>query len=511
LELAEGLDVSLIQNNVLDLYRNRSKIPQFGPEDIVLGDYRNKESVRLLNEYLMEDKFIEQGSNNWVLSGEKTFSRYPILANDPHRLQQIPSLRYFAHLTSPGWNVVGGGEPALPGLSVGHNEYGAWGLTFFSIDQEDLYVYETNPDNQNQYKYRDNWKSMKIIKESIAVKGQEEAVTVELKYTRHGPVVFEDVENNKAYAVRAGWLEIGAAPYLASLRMDQAKTWEEFREACSYSLTPSENMVWADKKGNIGWQAVGITPIRKNWHGLMPVPGDGRYEWQGYLPIKELPHIANPAEGYIATANENNVPHGYPHRLGYFWIDFFRVSRIKEVLESGKKFTMADMMRLQQDELSIPARNLVPLLKPLKPDRIWDRMAQEKLLEWDNVMGKNSVAATIYSYWKSRLRTNIRGLTKSGAYGDVLPRPSLSDVIQLLHAPDSRFGANPITARNALLLSSLTEAVDNAMKDLGPDMNQWQYGQVNIRANPFNKRRDYLLSVRMIMIHFLFDIAAKLK
>lgn len=480
LELAQGLDVLLIQNNVLDLYRNRSRSPRFGPEDIVLEDHRNKESVRLLNEHLMEDKIIEQGSNNWAVSGEKTFSRYPILANDPHRSQQIPSLRYFAHLTAPGWNVVGGGEPALPGLSVGHNEYGAWGLTIFSIDQEDLYVYETNPENQNQYKYRDNWESMKIIKESITVKGQEEVVTVELKYTRHGPVVFEDVENNKAYAVRAGWLEIGAAPYLASLRMDQAKTWEEFREACSYSLTPSENMIWADKKGNIGWQAVGIAPIRKNWYGLMPVPGDGRYEWQGYLPIKELPHIANPAEGYIATANEDNIPHGYPYRLGYSWAESFRVNRIKEVLETGKKFTMADMMRLQQDELSIPARNLVPLLKPLKPDRIWDRMAQEKLLEWNNVMDKNSVAATIYSYWKSRLRANIKELTKSGAYGDVLPRPSLSDVIQLLHAPDSRFGADPITARNTLLLSSLTEAVDKAMKDLGPDMNQWQYGQEKV-------------------------------
>ena len=111
-----------------------------------------------------------------------------------------------------------------------------------------------------------------------------------------------------AYAVRAGWLEIGGAPYLASLRMDQAKTWEEFREACNYSHIPGENMVWADVGGNIGWQAVGIAPIRRNWTGLVPVPGDGRYEWDGYLEIKHKPHVYNPEKGFWATANENLVP-----------------------------------------------------------------------------------------------------------------------------------------------------------------------------------------------------------
>ncbi|KPK75210.1 MAG: hypothetical protein AMJ79_12185 [Phycisphaerae bacterium SM23_30] len=476
LALAKGLDVSIIPDNVLELYRARSRRTGFGPEDIVLKDFRNEKSLSLLNESLTMDDFIDQGSNNWVISGRKTFSRFPILANDPHRSQQIPSLRYFVHLVAPGWNVIGGGEPALPGLSIGHNEYGAWGLTIFSIDQEDLYVYQTNPNNNNQYKYRDNWESMKIIQETIPVKGRQ-PVTVDLKYTRHGPVVFEDAPHNKAYAVRAAWLEIGAAPYLASLRMDQAQTWQEFQEACYYSRTPSENMIWADKDGHIGWQVVGIAPVRKNWYGLLPVPGDGRYEWQGYIPIKELPHITNPPEGYIATANEDNVPHGYPHRLGYSWSEPFRVNRIKEVLESGTQFTMADMMRLQQDELSIPARNLIPLLKPLKPDRVLDRKAREELLAWDFVMDKNSVAATIYSYWESRLRSNVRALSQRGPYAEMVPQPSLSEVIQLLHAPDSRFGDDPVVSRDALLLKSLAETVANVVERLGPDMSQWQYGQ----------------------------------
>lgn len=480
LELAEGLDVSIIPNNVLDLYRARSSRLRFAPKDIVDPKLRRQDSFNLLNSLVpYPEMFSEQGSNNWVVSGEKTFSRYPIMANDPHRSQQVPSLRYFAHLAAPGWNVIGGGEPALPGISIGHNEHGAWGLTIFGIDQEDLYVYDINPDNSNQYKYRDSWENMTIVQEVIQVKGQS-PVTVDLKFTRHGPVVLEDNENNKAYAVRAAWLETGAAPYLASLRMNQAESWEEFREACSYSRTPSENMVWADKYGSIGWQAVGIAPIRKNWYGLLPVPGDGRYEWDGYLPVRELPNKFNPPEGYIATANEDNVPHGYPYRLGYSWTEPFRVNRIKEVLETGQKFTIADMMRLQHDELSIPARNIIPLLKGLKSDNDITQNALEKLLTWDFVLDKNSIEAAIYTNLESRLRSNVRELSRREPYGSTVPSPSLSGVIQLLAAPDGRFGSNPTAERDALLIRSLEEAVDNIVDMLGSDMNNWQYGQEKV-------------------------------
>ena len=177
------------------------------------------------------------GSNNWVVSGRLSESGYPLMANDPHRAQSAPSLRYWVHLVGPGWNVIGGGEPEIPGVSIGHNGYGAWGLTVFRTDGEDLYVYETDPADPNRYRYRDGWEEMTVITEEIPVKGQAPH-TAEFKYTRHGPVVFEDPDNHVAYAVRAAWLEPGGAPYLASLRMNQAKTWEEFVEACAYSRHP---------------------------------------------------------------------------------------------------------------------------------------------------------------------------------------------------------------------------------------------------------------------------------
>ena len=113
--------------------------------------------------------------------------------------------------------------------------------------------------------------------------------------------------------MRCAWREVSGAPYLASLRMDQSRTWEEFREASNYSNIPGENMIWADRAGNIGWQAVGIAPVRRNWSGLVPVPGDGRYEWDGYLPIKAKPHLFNPPEGFFATANNNLTGRDYPY------------------------------------------------------------------------------------------------------------------------------------------------------------------------------------------------------
>ncbi len=207
------------------------------------------------------------GSNNWIVSGAKTQSSMPIMANDPHRVIEAPSLRYWVHLVAPGWNVIGGGEPVLPGVSIGHNEFGAWGLTIFGTDAEDLYVYETNPANANEYRYQGHWEAMRVVTESIPVKGQA-AATATLKFTRHGPVLHEDPANRRAYALRAGWMEQGGAPYLASLRMNQAKSWAEFVEACTFNRMPSENMVWVDKTGTIGWQAAGIAPLRA-WSGLL--------------------------------------------------------------------------------------------------------------------------------------------------------------------------------------------------------------------------------------------------
>ena len=489
LEPDKAVDLSLIGDPVLGAYKASRAAVRFLPEDVE-PQYRNRNRPSRKTAALAapENRHVShaphevdpelEGSNNWVVSGDNMQSRSAIMANDPHRSVQLPSLRYWAHLVAPGWNVIGAGEPALPGISVGHNERGAWGFTIFAIDQEDLYVYEIDPANPSRYRYGDGWEFMKTIHETIAVKGRP-VVEADLKFTRHGPVLHVDPRHHRAYALRAAWLEEGTAPYLASLRLNQATTWAEFREACRSFLTPSENLVWADVDGHIGWQAVGLAPRRKNWDGLMPVPGDGRYEWEGYLPVLELPHLADPPRGWFASANQDNLPAGYPFAVGFEWTDPFRFARIEEVLSSNQRFTLMDMMRLQQDEMSLPARSLVPLLRGLKstPGRI--SQAVDLLLSWNFVLIQDSVPPAIYVAWEHALKSAVWDLAVPKDARAIINHRFLSTekLIHWLTAPDSRFGTDPVAERDELLLKSLGQALSELERRLGPDRNRWRYGQ----------------------------------
>ncbi|MBT8264433.1 MAG: penicillin acylase family protein, partial [Muriicola sp.] len=390
-------------------------------------------------------------------------------------------LRYMAHLVAPGWNVIGGGEPEIPGISIGHNEFGAWGLTVFRTDGEDLYVYELNPENLNEYSYKGTWEPMSSITEMIPVKGKE-PVQVDLKYTRHGPVTFIDSTNHKAYAVRCAWLEPGGSPYLASLRMDQATTWEEFREACNYSHIPGENMIWADKKGTIGWQAVGIAPIRKNFSGLVPVPGDGRYEWEGYLPIVDKPNEVNPNRGFIATANQNVTPENYKHwdAIGYSWSDPYRGDRVEEVLRSSEDLTMDDMMSLQVDNLSIPARILTPLLGKLNLSGIASE-AKDKLMSWDYKLMPNSIEAGIYVAFENELALLADNTFIPEEAKDIIRRIQMKKIVDWMVDPKEKLGDQPNRARDEFLVTAFNNGIKHLQKTLGSDMNKWQYGQENFK------------------------------
>lgn len=481
LNVDPAIDLSLIDRRIVAIYDAFREPLRITPDQVVAA-YRGTAAPAPAPDgpsaMDLSARLENIGSNNWVVSGQLTQSGMPLLMNDPHRVQQAPSLRYWVHLVAPGWNVVGGGEPMLPGVSIGHNAFGAWGLTIFGSDTEDLYVYETNPANASQYRYRGAWEDMRVVKDRIAVKG-EAPVAVDLKYTRHGPVLFEDAVHHRAYALRAAWMEIGAAPYLASLRMNQAQSWQEFREACMYSRIPAENMVWADVNGTIGYQAVAITPIRRNFSGLIPVPGDGRYEWDGYLPIKALPSAVNPDKGYWATANNYLFPIGYPypeaqHRTG---TDPYRVSRISEMLASGRLHTVAGMVQLQNDDLSIPARELVPLLRDVTPASAEAAAAQKQLLAWNHVLDRDSVPAGIYEMFQRRLLANLRDLVVPPEARSAFGAIAMRKAIGWIQSPDGRFGADPLAGRDRLLTTSLEQAVAELTKKLGADPAQWRYGQ----------------------------------
>ena len=475
----------LSYSDVMDLYKAFKRPVNYLPEDILAFSDRNStENYMVLSSRMNEEQISLNeekqviGSNNWVVSGALSESGFPLLANDPHRAMSAPSLRYITHLVSPGWNVIGGGEPTIPGVSIGHNEYGAWGLTIHATDAEDMYVYELNPSNVLQYKYQGKWNDFHEIKDSISVKGKGMHY-FSLFYTVHGPVLKVISEKNIAVAVRCAWLEKGGAPYLASLRMNQAKNWDEFKLACTYSHIPGENMIWADRLGNIGWQTVGIAPIRNNSSGMVPVIGDGSRDWDGFIPISERPSSYNPAQNYVVTANENVVPldFKYPNTVGFSWSDPYRGLRIKEYLGSGKKLSVQDFMMLQTDYLSLPARQLVPFISSIPAFKKYEKFIGF-FSDWDYKLTPNSIAATIYDSWERVIISEYK-IQFVPEKVKSLVNPQLKMIMDNLLFPDAKFGSQPVQGRNDFLFKTFEKAIQNVELKLGKEVNLWQYGQLN--------------------------------
>jgi penicillin amidase len=435
-----------------------------------------------------------EGSNNWVLAPERTATGRALLANDPHRAVSLPSLRYIAHLSAPGFDVIGAGEPALPGLSVGHNGQLAFGFTVFPVDQEDLYVYRTRPGQPSEYWYRDRWEPMTVVREEIPVRDAP-PVPVELWFTRHGPVVRSIPDSGAAFAVRAAWLEPGMAPYLGSLDIMRAPDVERFTAALNRWGAPGENLVYADEAGTIGWKAAGLTPVRPNWDGTLPVPGDGRYEWAGFYDMDALPAEVNPARGWIATANQMNLPPGFPDErvITRDWPPPFRSQRIAQVLGPATQSTVADMVRLQGDYVSLPARRVVRALSGQR----WTDQAAERaarlLLGWDGTLAADSTAAAVFQVWYRRhLRPGLRRLALAqilppdkvaAALAAVLPEDDLAGDpridLELIENPGSRLGVNPAAVLAGLFEESLSAAMTDLTNLLGPDEQDWAWGRLH--------------------------------
>jgi penicillin G amidase len=422
-----------------------------------------------------------EGSNNWVIAPSRTATGRPILANDPHRQLGSPSLRYIVALNAPGLNIIGAGEPALPGISLGHNDDIAFGITIFAIDQEDLYVYELSKSNPDNYRYQSGWEKMQIVRETIDVKGGA-AREVELRFTRHGPVLSLDAANHRAFAMRTVWNESGLAGYFGSSRLLMAKNWNDFKVATNAWGAPPLNIVYADTQGNIGWAASGRAPIRKNWDGLLPVPGDGRYEWAGFHGKDVLPSLLNPEQGYFGTANEMNLPSGYPNernRIAFEWTDRSRIDRINELLGNKTKMTLADSMAIQTDAVSTQSRRAVALLVSLSsPDAALTQAL--KLLEgWNHEESTGSAAAAIYEVWATKHLGKTTVAKAAPEAARLIDNGQLQAVIEYLEHPDGALGANPAAARDAILLESLKSALAELNQRLGPDMTTWSWGRLH--------------------------------
>jgi penicillin amidase len=438
-----------------------------------------------------------EGSNNWVVSGAKTSTGKPLLANDPHRTVALPSLRYLTHLVGPGWNVIGAGEPGVPGVAGGHNERVGFGFTIVGMDQQDVYVEKVSvcPGFRRSRAARagtaprctlfgERWVPLQVIHDTIRVK-DEEPRAVRLEFSRHGPLVGEDSARGRAFALRFVGTEPGTAGYLAQLSLDRAADWEGFRRGAARWKLPTENLIYGDVDGNIGWVAAGLMPVR-SWSGLLPVPGTGKYEWAGFLPFEELPWTYNPASGFITTSNQNILPPGYTTPLNYDWAEPFRHDRLVEVLRDSSGFTRGDFERLQHDELALPARSLVPLLlaagrnDPAVAGRGHGYVvALDSLGRWDYVMRQEQAAPLIYEAWLRALRGQLLARRLGAAAGTPGVSMGTNVLISALTKPDSLFGRNPLRARDSILVGSLQEAVAGLAKTMGADPATWRWGGIH--------------------------------
>lgn len=428
----------------------------------VLTDYRlGTGSVRFDGKKLVaerSDPTREEGSNNWVIAPDRSATGRPMLANDPHREHSVPSLRYVVHLEAPGLHIAGAGEPALPGISFGHNDSIAWGLTIFATDQQDLVVVPPG-------------RPTDMVEEIIEVKGGPPQ-RVTLVFAAEGPVIHRDDEG-RFFALRATWDRPGAAAYLASSWAWRAQNWEEFLKARDHWGAPPLNLVFASTTGDIGWTAAGWVPRRRTGNGLLPVPDDFAHAATGFIQPALLPSIFNPPQGWFATANEMNLPPGYTQMIGHEWADRSRITRISEVLAAKPKLTLADMTALQTDITSPLARRYGELLLGIDSDFADQKAALALLKGWDGRMAADSAAAALFEIW-------TRVTLPPALVEAQVPQPARAAFG--LPEAGSMIGwleKMPMPARGRVLLASLGAAWRDAAGRLGPDAKAWRWGTLH--------------------------------
>jgi penicillin amidase len=491
------------------------------------GSEALRDALRLVEEILQEGPFVKGslpadgadpippmpgmtaagGSNQWVVAGSRSATGQPLLANDTHLQISMPAGWYEIHLIGGGYNVTGVSFPGAPGVLVGHSDQCAWGLTTAWQDAQDLYIERFNPDNPHQYDYQGAWYDADVIREEIRVKGRDEPVVVEVVVTRHGPIISGAVRKEAGLlsgdrlvplALRSVALEPGHL-LRSVLRYSRAQDWDEFRAALGDWSAPAHNFVYADVRGNIGYLQAGWVPIRAQGYGLAPVPGwTGEYEWQGYLPLDELPQVYNPESGWLAAANNLVVDDHYPHFLSADLENPCRARRIVDLITSGRDLTASDFARFQLDTYSAQAERFARHLLTLEPADERERRALASLENWDGHLGPDSVAASIYQVARIRalhlfFDSHLGELADAYVGLDTMtPMPGTSpyhgrSIVRLLDLLDGQDDApwlhSPNTdrtrSRQELLHRALQEALELLHDELGPDIEHWTWGRLN--------------------------------
>ena len=421
------------------------------------------------------------GSNNWVLSGDKTQSGKPLLADDPHLGLSTPSIWYQMHLTSPSQNVSGVIFAGIPGIILGHNDHIAWGVTNVGPDVQDLYIEIPNPDNPTQFKYENKWEQAEVRKEKIKVKG-EKTIDYKVVVTRHGPIIsdlaFKKEKPTAVFSMQ--WTALQSTQELqAILNLDKAKNWHEFETALTDFKAPAQNFVFASTDGTIAYKANGLIPIRKRGDGQFPVPGySADYGWKGYIDFNQLPKVVNPDSGYIATANNKVVGSGYPYHITDFWAQPYRYERIVEMLEEKDDFTVEDMENMQLDTENLYAKEFLPnLIESVKKQGKLEDVIK-MMEEWDYQDSVSEGAPLIYNLWMIKIQQQLFKKSMPADVYDMMPgKYNITDEIlrQAYKGKPGEF-VDKAGGIDELVTKALQETVKDIKESHGEDLSNWRWG-----------------------------------
>jgi penicillin amidase len=438
-----------------------------------------------------------QGSNNWVVAGSRSATGKPLLANDPHIFAQVPSIWFEIHLNAPGLNVRGVALPFAPGVVIGHNDRIAWGATNVGGDTQDLYLERLNEDRSAAL-HEGEWEPVTVHREEIGVRGRPEPEILEVRETRHGPVLdsymvgladFEVIEGGieETYALRWVGADHGARPSTVH-RLNTASNFEEFRSALAEWSCPGQNFVYADVDGNIGYQCTGWHPRRARGDGSIPVPGwSEEFDWVDFVPFEEMPWAYNPESGFICTANAKPYDDAYPYMLGRDFISPFRARRIAQLITEQAVHDHRSFARIQTDWVSLPAQEIVPLLLQIEPASDRQKQALALLGEWDFALSPDSAPAAVYQVWCIRIAEAIL-LPRLGRrlYDHFYAKRQWTNEFQvavlpkLLAYPTAMwFGGDGLEARDEVLRTALDEALDELTEHMGGDMAGWSWGGIH--------------------------------
>jgi penicillin amidase len=459
-----------------------------------------------------------EGSNAWVVRGQRSSSGKPLLASDPHLRATLPVICYEAHLHGGDYHVSGATFPGMPGVAIGHNERIAWGVTNGMADVQDLYIERFHPEDPLRYEWSGGWEQAEMVREEIMVKGQAEPVVEEVIITRHGPIIgpvaappdtpLEGGEHepppdaaapsptHEALALRWTGFESSRA-IGAALAINRARSWDDFRAAVAEWDVPAQNFIYADTDGHYGYLMGGTLPIRARGDGRLPVPGwDGTHEWVGYIPPTDLPAALDPPDGLAISCNNRIADQSYPYaaHLPGEWLNGYRARRIRDMLDATPQHDPQSFAHMQLDQHSLPGRELAALLADLSFEEPLEQQARDLLTQWDGELGPDSVGGAIYislRYHLERLAYADMGdlLTAPVGVGffqiatasEMLNRRAMPGILRRIKQASGEQRADPWLGAertwNDLLRESLQRAVAELSQRHGNDPKGWKYSR----------------------------------